>query len=177
MSTSANPDHPGRVPSPPGGHALHLHRDQAAPRHVVDETSAGGLVVRFVDAVPQAAVIARRNRGGRLEWCLPKGHLEGAETTAQAAVREIAEETGIIGRVDHFLGAIDYWFGGDGRRIHKVVHHFLLTAIGGSLTKDQDPDQEAEDVAWVPLTALSTQLAYPNERRVVATARRLLGDL
>ena len=44
-----------------------------------------------------AAVIARRNRGSRLEWCLPKGHLEGSETPPEAAVREISEETGIEG--------------------------------------------------------------------------------
>ena len=51
-----------------------------------------------------------RNRAGRVEWCLPKGHLEGEETLEEAAVREIAEETGITGRVLASLGTIDYWF-------------------------------------------------------------------
>ena len=45
-------------------------------------------------AARSAAVIARLNRAGRLEWCLPKGHLEDDETPEQAAVREIEEETG-----------------------------------------------------------------------------------
>src|SRR5690606_13412275 len=39
------------------------------------------------------------------------------------------------------------------------------------LTIENDPDQEAEDVAWVPLDEVASRLAYPNERRVVATAR------
>lgn len=141
---------------------------------VVDETSAGGIVIRVEDGVAYTAVIARRNRAGRLEWCLPKGHLEGEETAPEAAVREIAEETGIEGRVLRHLATIDYWFVGDKRRVHKVVHHYLLEALGGELTIENDPDQEAEDVAWVALADVASRLAYPNERRVVATARDVL---
>ncbi|WP_123915806.1 NUDIX hydrolase [Georgenia muralis] len=147
-------------------------RSSALP--VVDETSAGGLVVDVVEGRAFTAVIARRNRAGRLEWCLPKGHLEGEETPAEAAVREIAEETGIAGRVLRHLATIDYWFAGTDRRVHKVVHHFLLEATGGFLTIENDPDHEAEDVAWVGLEEVATRLAYPNERRVVATARDVL---
>ena len=40
-------------------------------------------------------------------------------------MREVAEETGIHGRVVAPLGSIDYWFSVPGKRIHKVVHHFL----------------------------------------------------
>ncbi|ETJ07106.1 MAG: NUDIX hydrolase, partial [Actinomyces urogenitalis DORA_12] len=109
-------------------------RASARSLPVVDETSAGGLVIDVQDGRAVTAVIARRNRGGRLEWCLPKGHLEGTETPEQAAVREIAEETGIHGRVLRHLATIDYWFGGDDHRVHKVVHHFLLEATGGTLT-------------------------------------------
>ncbi|MGP7959300.1 NUDIX hydrolase [Sanguibacter sp. A247] len=170
------------VPAPPGGHALRI--DRVAVRRsavhttsqlpVVDETSAGGLVVGLEDGTPCVAVIARRNRAGRLEWCLPKGHLEGVETPEEAAVREIHEETGILGRIVERIGSIDYWFSGDGRRVHKVVHHFLLEAIGGFLTVEGDPDHEAEDVAWVPLADLDAVLSYPNERRLAAEVRALL---
>ncbi|MCL2803176.1 MAG: NUDIX hydrolase [Micrococcales bacterium] len=141
---------------------------------VTKEVSAGGLVVDAIDGIAQAAVIARRNRGGRLEWCLPKGHLESGETPAQAAVREVHEETGIRGTVVRHLGTIDYWFQGETARIHKIVHHYLLCAIDGSLTSENDPDEEAEVVAWVPLDHLKTRLAYPNERRLVQVARSVL---
>jgi 8-oxo-dGTP pyrophosphatase MutT (NUDIX family) len=169
---------PEGVPAPPGGHALRIDPRTPRTRHahlpVVEETSAGGLVVRQEAGVHVAAVIARRNRAGRLEWCLPKGHLEGDETPEQAAVREIAEETGIVGRIVRGLGVIDYWFTGDDRRVHKMVHHYLLGAVGGELTVEGDPDGEAEDVAWVPVLELPARLAYPNERRLAETAQVVL---
>jgi 8-oxo-dGTP pyrophosphatase MutT (NUDIX family) len=142
----------------------------------VEETSAGGLVVDRGTGVPRAAVIARRNRTGRVEWCLPKGHPEGAETLEQTAVREVAEETGITGRVVAPLGSIDYWFSVPDKRIHKVVHHYLLEAVGGRLSIEGDPDREAIDVAWVPLTELDARLTFPNERRIASVATRRLAD-
>jgi 8-oxo-dGTP pyrophosphatase MutT (NUDIX family) len=142
----------------------------------VEETSAGGLVVDLLGEPLRAAVIARRNRAGRVEWCLPKGHLEEGETPEQAAVREIAEETGIEGRVLSSLGIIDYWFSAEGRRIHKLVHHYLLEATGGELTIEGDPDHEAIDVAWVALDDLGARLAFPNERRLAREATARLAD-
>ena len=133
-------------------------------------------MVSATRTLPHAAVIARRNRAGRLEWCLPKGHLEGEETPEQAAIREIAEETGIRGEIVARLGTIDYWFTGDDRRVHKVVHHFLLNATGGVLTVTGDPDGEAEDVAWIAVSELPTRLAYPNERRLAEAASAVLAD-
>jgi 8-oxo-dGTP pyrophosphatase MutT (NUDIX family) len=142
----------------------------------VEEISAGGLVVDRAVTRPAAAVIARVNRAGRVEWCLPKGHLENGETPEQAAVREIAEETGITGRVIDSLGVIDFWFSAEGRRIHKRVHHYLLEATGGTLTVDGDPDREAVDVAWVPLDDLARVLEFPNERKIARAATARLAD-
>jgi 8-oxo-dGTP pyrophosphatase MutT (NUDIX family) len=160
-------------PSGPSGRPV---RGGRARGTTVEETSAGGLVVREEDGVAEVALIARLNRAGRLEWCLPKGHLEGDETPVEAAVREIAEETGIIGEPVRPLGTIDYWFTADGRRIHKTVHHFLLRATGGRLGVEGDPDAEAVDAAWVPVPELGTRLAFPNERRIARAAEDLLGD-
>lgn len=163
------------VPRPPRRHtssrAIH---SQSAHLPIFSETSAGGIVVDIQDGIPYAALIARRNRAGRIEWCLPKGHLEGSETPEQAALREVAEETGIHGRIIRHLASIDYWFSGADRRVHKVVHHYLMGYESGDITVEHDPDHEAEEAAWMPLRTMGQKLAYPNERRIVSIALDLL---
>lgn len=136
----------------------------------VEEVSAGGVVVERHDSGFRVAIIARLNRAGRVEWCLPKGHPEGEENHAEAAEREVAEETGINGQVMVPLGSIDYWFTVASHRIHKTVHHYLLEATGGYLTKDNDPDHEAIEVAWVKLEDLPARLSFSNERRIAELA-------
>jgi 8-oxo-dGTP pyrophosphatase MutT (NUDIX family) len=143
----------------------------------VEERSAGGIIVDVYEGIARIAVIARRNRAGRVEWCLPKGHMEDGETLAEAAAREVAEETGIEGRVLTELGTIDYWFATSDKRVHKYVHHYLLEATGGYLTIENDPDQEAIDVAWLPLAEAHRHLTFPNERRIARQAwQRLSGS-
>ena len=100
-----------------------------------------------------------------------------SEYVPQAVIDGFAEETGIQGRVLVELGTIDFWFAAGDRRIHKYVHHFLLEAVGGYLTIENDPDHEAIDVAWLPLQEAHRHLTFPNERRIARLAwQRLSGD-
>lgn len=157
---------------------MRQRRDSAAQRAshlpVSNETSAGGIVVKVTDGCAYVACIGRRNRAGRLEWCLPKGHIEAGETPEDAAIREVAEETGIDAEIIQPIGIIDYWFTGDDRRVHKVVHHYLLEAKGGTITTENDPDQEAEVAEWIAVDDLRQRLAYPNERKMAQAAIELL---
>jgi 8-oxo-dGTP pyrophosphatase MutT (NUDIX family) len=148
-------------------------RDRSRRRRTVEETSAGGLVVDRAALSGRGALIARRDRKGRLVWSLPKGHLEAGETQEQAAIREVEEETGIRGRVIAPLGTIDFWFVADDRRVHKTVHHFLLERAGGELS---DADIEVAEVEWVSLSDAHGRLAFPDERELVEKAVRLLAE-
>ena len=123
--------------------------------------------------VVQGALIGRLDRRGRLLWSLPKGHLEAGESPQQAAVREVQEETGILGRVLQKLGVIDFWFVADGHRVHKTVHHFLLEAESGELS---DADIEVDEVAWVPLDDLSRKLSYDTERKLLSALPAQFGS-
>ena len=146
----------------------HASRTRYAKR--VDEVSAGGLVVDSTGT--KGLLIARRDQRDqtRLIWSLPKGHIEAGETPEIAAIREVAEETGITSEISRSLGVIDFWFMASGKRIHKTVHHFLFKEVGGSLTPQIT---EVDDVAWVPLEEVVERLAYPDEKKLIARS----GDL
>ena len=107
------------------------------------------------------------------QWALPSGILEPGEQPAVGLVREVEEETGIIGRAVSPLGTIGFWFVAERRRVHKTLHHFLLRALGGELCDD---DVEVAEVAWVPLGDLESRLAYADERRLIRRATQLLAD-
>lgn len=141
------------------------------PAKRVEETSAGGLVLRTAGGSTKAALIARHDRHGRLIWSLPKGHIEAGESAEDAAIREVHEETGIVGRVIAPLGTIDFWFMVEDTRIHKTVHHFILEAVSGELS---DTDVEVVEVAWVPIDEVKGRLKYRDERRLMAKAMDLL---
>ena len=111
---------------------------------------------------------------GRRVWGLPKGGVEPGETPAQAALREIAEETGQSGVVEGELGSIDYWFYARDRggRIHKTVHYFLVRATGGSTDAH---DHEVREARWVEVGEALGLMTYPNEREMVRKAAAALG--
>ncbi len=130
----------------------------------VEETSAGGVVLDLSSDPTAVALIARHDRRSRLLWSLPKGHVEEGETPEQAALREVFEETGLVGRIVAPLGVIDFWFVVEDKRIHKTVHHYVIEAVGGELS---DEDIEVEAVEWIPFHQVVRKLAYGDERRLV----------
>src|SRR5690606_23502519 len=92
------------------------------------ETSSGGVVFRRTGGTLSFLLI----RDPYDNWGLPKGHIEGGETPAQAALREVAEETGLheLSMVTQ-LPTIDWYFRDRGRLIHKSCHFFLVECVSG----------------------------------------------
>ena len=139
----------------------------------VDEVSAGGLVI---DTTGKLGLLIGRfdlkdATGTRVLWSLPKGHIEEGETPEQAAIREVAEETGINSAITRSLGVIDFWFMAGGKRIHKTVHHFIFTEVSGELTPQIT---EVDEVSWFPLAEIVNRLAYPDEKKLIARSGELL---
>ncbi|MBA3820493.1 MAG: NUDIX hydrolase [Deltaproteobacteria bacterium] len=82
-------------------------------------------------------------------WSVPGGKLEQGETLAQAAAREVREETGLIVEVGA-LACVVEWMGDD---YHYVILDYLARPIGGTLAAGDDV-REARFVAWTDLEAL-----------------------
>lgn len=126
--------------------------------------SAGGMVF---DDDNRVAVLFKKSRSNQTIWCLPKGHIEKGETFEQTAVREVREETGIMGAILGSIATIDYWFMNSTYKIHKLVHHYVLRRLSGILSVEEDPCREAQGVEWVDLNVLPALLTYHNERTIV----------
>jgi 8-oxo-dGTP pyrophosphatase MutT (NUDIX family) len=137
------------------------------------EVSAGGFVISKSDP-KLVALMARFNRGGKLEWCIPKGHLEQSETSEQAALREVFEETGLEAEIIEHLGEVNYQFIQDGSKISKTVHVYLMKQTGGSLSFENDPHKEASELEWVKASELLARLSHGNEKRIAAKALELI---
>lgn len=99
---------------------------------------------RFRQGRPEVLIID--DAYGRVT--LPKGHVEGDELLEETALREIAEETGIVGRIVSPLAKVTHTFVEQDRQISKDTHYFLVEAVGGELRA------QVEEIAGVRFVSL-----------------------
>jgi 8-oxo-dGTP pyrophosphatase MutT (NUDIX family) len=143
------------------------------------EFSAGGVLVRRLRGRWHLAAI---RPGGRPEglWALPKGNLGPGESSEEAALREVAEETGVGGRSLAKLGDVKYVYTRrDGTRVFKVVSFFLVRAAAAGRLGEIAPEQriEVDEARWLPLDEAPRLLAYGGEREMAQKAIERLADL
>lgn len=153
--------------------------------------SAGGLVYRHQGRTIEVCLI--KDSYGR--WTLPKGHLEPGESLAEAARREIGEETGLNPDALHQeaeLSEVNYSYtsnfasdrqrAGEGKAgqadavetvtVHKYVTYFLFRAPSESELTAQPGEVEA--IGWFPLSTLLEHNEYEDNLPIL---RRALAQL
>jgi 8-oxo-dGTP pyrophosphatase MutT (NUDIX family) len=137
------------------------------------EVSAGGIVFRRPPGEPARYLLIRDSYKN---WGFPKGHLEGEESPAQAALRETAEETGLDHLVLHGpIRVIDWHFRFRGRHIHKYCHFFLFESPGGEACPQVNEGITA--CQWRPLGEALELLSYDNARGVLKRAGEMVRTL
>ncbi len=125
------------------------------------EISAGGIVWNF----KTKKLLLIKDSYGR--WALPKGVIEKGETSEQAAVREVQEETGLKNlKVVEKLGEIKYYYQLKGEKIFKIVIFFLME------TEDEELKHEWEikDAEWLEPEDALEKIEYENSRKLMAKA-------
>ena len=105
---------------------------------------------------------------GRTRWGLPKGAVSEGETSEQAAIREVQEETGLDASIVRLLDTIEYYFRAGDTLIRKRVDFYLMSYIGGTLTPQLS---EVDDVEWVPLAEGIQRASFDSERKLLEMAR------
>ena len=133
------------------------------------EHSSGGVVARRIDGAVHLLLI----RDPYDKWGLPKGHVENGESSREAALREVREETGLT-HLDPgpSLGTIDWYFRLKGDLVHKFCDYFLLASRDG----DTNPEvsEGITECRWLPVKEAIAKVAYDNAREVIVRAADVL---
>lgn len=139
-----------------------------------NEFSAGGIVFRpgtGTGAAVEFLVIL----DGYGRWTFPKGLVEPGESPEMAAVREVAEETGIEAEVVGDIGETRYTYHHPRKgRIHKTVTFYLLAARGGTLAPQAAEIAAAE---WVAPAEAARRADYEGHAELVRRAEERIAAL
>ena len=127
------------------------------PEHDAIVRAAGAVLVRD-------GLVAVVHRPKYDDWTLPKGKHEAGEGDRDAAVREVGEETGFEGVIEHDLGTIEYEVERGGRTLPKVVRYYVMRATAGEFKADA----EVDELRWLPQGEAMELLSYARDRDVLS---------
>lgn len=125
---------------------------------------AGAIAVRRDSPEPMFLLVTAKS--DQRQWIFPKGHVEHGETPAEAARRELLEESGVDGRLRGDVGSIRFQANG-----HDVeVLYFLF-----DMQSDGESD-EGRRKAWLPFADAARYLSFEDARGLLARARQLIEE-
>lgn len=129
---------------------------QPARRHA-DVLAAGAVVTRKGGDV----VLVHRPKYD--DWSFPKGKLDPGEHVTAAAVREVAEETGLHIRLGPPLRAQRYQIENGEPRL-KRVYYWVGRVVGDDDVSSYRVNDEIDEVVWLPIEEARRRLQYDYDR-------------
>ncbi|MBO9558220.1 MAG: NUDIX hydrolase [Caulobacter sp.] len=115
----------------------------------------------------QVLLIKRGNPPRLGQWSLPGGRLERGETTVEAALRELAEETGVqaelLGLVDVLDGLIT------SRTTGEITHHYLMIDYAARWVSGEPvAGDDAAEARFVSLDEALAMVEWDVTRQVIS---------
>jgi 8-oxo-dGTP pyrophosphatase MutT (NUDIX family) len=140
------------------------------PAALKTQVSSGGVIFRRHGDSIEVAMVAVK--GGNV-WCLPKGIIDKGEVPEKTAIREVAEEAGLKGRIIEKLGEITYWYyiKEENIKCRKTVHFFLMEYEGGDVSNH---DWEVDDASWFPIDEAIEKAGYKGEKEMLEKAKGII---
>lgn len=135
------------------------------------ERSAGIVVYRRDPKTGKLFYLLLHYLGGH--WDLPKGKIEEEEKEADAAMREVKEETGLdVQPVPNFSEQITYYFRG---KEHALVHKVVIFFVGEeSSGKEVMLSDEHLAYEWLAIGPALNKLTYNNARNLLSRVNQFL---
>ena len=124
--------------------------------------AAGGVVWRRSPEGALEVLLVHRPRYD--DWTVPKGKLDADEDHAEAALREVAEETGLRCTLGPELLATSYR---DRRGRPKRVRYWAMEPVGGRFRATD----EVDDVRWLGIDVARARLTYSRDQPVLDSLR------
>lgn len=109
----------------------------------------------------QGRVLLVKHTYGKLNWDLPGGAAEAAESAAETALREVREETGLHAVVERMVGQVYY-----DRRYD--MHHFVFVCRTAGAPVVNSP--EISEWGYWPVDQLPRPISDFTVRRIQAAA-------
>jgi 8-oxo-dGTP diphosphatase len=122
--------------------------------------AAGAVLWRAAPGGAGGVEVAVVHRPHHHDWSLPKGKVDPGETRPQAAVREIAEETGFASTLSRHLATVRYTVGD----APKEVDYWNARAGEGAFA----PGSETDELRWLAPAEATALLTYETDREVLA---------
>jgi dATP pyrophosphohydrolase len=118
-------------------------------------------------------LVLRRAAGGRCpgSWEAVHGHIEAGETPADAARRELQEETGLTPERLYNLSRVETFYQ------HRLDEVALVPVFAAFVPADAvvRTGPEHDRFEWLPASSARSRLAWPREARALEDVIALLG--
>src|SRR5471032_2908392 len=130
----------------------------------LDPKIAVGTIIRSGGG--RIVLVRRAIEPGYGKWVFPGGYVDRGEPLTVAAIREAREECGLDVRLDGLVNIYSY----PGRA--PVIVVYAATAIGGTLTTDEESTESAEfDTASIPWEDLAFRSTHEGLRDYLDVSR------